>query len=107
MALLKNNFRRFSFFDYPNLTFEKADEKTFRNLYLSYRAMERGGNSACILNAANEIAVEAFLNDKIGFLNMSDLIDNCLEKITFVKSPTIEDYIETDQQTRLLANKLL
>ena len=104
---LKNNFKRFSFFDYPNLTFEKADEKTFRNLSLAYRAMEKGGNSACILNAANEIAVEAFLNDKIGFLNMSDLIDNCLEKITFVKSPTIEDYIETDQQTRLLANKLL
>jgi 1-deoxy-D-xylulose-5-phosphate reductoisomerase len=104
---LKNNFKRFSFFDYPNLTFEKADEKTFRNLSLAFRAMSKGGNSACILNAANEIAVEAFLNDKIGFLNMSDLIDNCLEKITFVKSPTVEDYIETDQQTRLLANKLL
>ena len=104
---LKNNFKRFSFFDYPNLTFEKADEKTFRNLSFAYRAMEKGGNSACILNAANEIAVKSFLNDKIGFLNMSDLIDNCLEKITFVKSPTIEDYIETDQQTRLLANKLL
>ena len=104
---LKNNFKRFSFFDYPNLTFEKADEKTFRNLSLAFRAMYKGGNSACVLNAANEIAVEAFLNDKIGFLNMSDLIDNCLEKITFVKSPSIEDYIETDQQTRLLANKLL
>ncbi len=104
---LKNNFKRFSFFDYPNLTFEKADEKTFRNLSLAFRAMSKGGNSACILNAANEIAVEAFLKDKIGFLNMSDLIENCLEKITFVKSPTIEDYIETDQQTRLLANKLL
>jgi 1-deoxy-D-xylulose-5-phosphate reductoisomerase len=104
---LKNNFKRFSFFDYPNLTFEKADEKTFRNLSLAFRAMSKGGNSACILNAANEIAVEAFLNDKIGFLNMSDLIDNCLEKITFVKNPTIEDYIETDRQTRLLANKLL
>ena len=103
----KNNFKRFSFFDYPNLTFEKADEKTFRNLSLAFRAMSKGGNSACILNAANEVAVEAFLNDKIGFLNMSDLIDNCLEKITFVKSPTIEDYIETDQQTRLLANKLI
>jgi 1-deoxy-D-xylulose-5-phosphate reductoisomerase len=104
---LKNNFKRFSFFDYPNLTFEKADEKTFRNLSLAFRAMSKGGNSACILNAANEVAVEAFLNDKIGFLNMSDLIDNCLEKITFVKNPTIEDYIETDRQTRLLANKLL
>ncbi|MBT3901853.1 MAG: hypothetical protein HOF20_03245 [Pelagibacteraceae bacterium] len=56
---------------------------------------------------ANEIAVEAFLNDKIGFLNMSDLIDNCLEKITFVKNPSLEDYIETDEQTRILAKKLL
>ena len=69
--------------------------------------MNKGGNSACVLNAANEIAVEAFLNDQIGFLNMSDLIHNCLEKITFVKSPTLENYIETDQQTRILAKKLL
>ena len=104
---LKNNFKRFNFLDYPSLTFEKPDIKTFRNLDLAYRAMDRGGNSACVLNAANEIAVEAFLNDKIGFLNMSDLIDNCLEKITFVKSPTLEDYVETDQQTRILAKKLL
>jgi 1-deoxy-D-xylulose-5-phosphate reductoisomerase len=104
---LKNNFKRFNFLDYPNLTFEEPDIKTFRNLELAYKAMNKGGNSACVLNAANEIAVEAFLNDKIGFLNMSDLIDNCLEKITFVKSPTLEDYIETDQQTRILAKKLL
>ena len=87
---LKNNFKRFDFLDYPSLTFEKPDIKTFRILDLAYRAMYRGGNSACVLNAANEIAVEAFLNDKIGFLNMSDLIDNCLEKITFVKSPTFK-----------------
>jgi len=104
---LSNRFERFSFFDYPNLTFEKPDLETFKNLALAYKAMEKGGNSPCVLNAANEIAVSAFLNDKIGFLNMADLIDNCLEKITFVKSPTIEDYIETDQQTRLLANKLI
>ena len=104
---LKNNFKRFSFLDYPNLTFEEPDIKTFRNLELAYKAMNKGGNSACVLNAANEIAVEAFLNDQIGFLNMSDLIDNCLEKITFVKSPTLEEYMETDQQTRILAKKLL
>ena len=104
---LKNTFTRFSFLDYPELTFEKADEKTFRNLALAYRAMKKGGNSPCVLNAANEIAVDAFLNDKIGFLNMSDLIDNCLEKITFVKNPTIDDYIETDRETRLLAKTIL
>ena len=104
---LKNDFKRFNFLDYPELTFEKADTNTFRSLSLAYRAMNKGGNSACVLNAANEIAVEAFLNDKIGFLNMSDLIDNCLEKITFVKNPSLEDYIETDEQTRILAKKLL
>ena len=104
---IKNDFKRFNFLDYPELTFEKPDIETFQNLAHAYKAMERGGNSSCILNAANEIAVEAFLKDKIGFLNMSDLIDNCLEKITFVKNPTLEDYIETDRQTRLLANKLI
>ena len=104
---IKNDFKRFNFLDYPELTFEKPDIETFQNLAHAYKAMERGGNSSCILNAANEIAVEAFLKDKIGFLNMSDLIDNCLEKITFVKNPTLEDYIETDRQTRFLANKLI
>ena len=104
---IKNDFKRFNFLDYQSLTFEKPDIETFQNLAHAYKAMERGGNSSCILNAANEIAVEAFLKDKIGFLNMSVLIDNCLEKITFVKNPTLEDYIETDRQTRLLANKLI
>ena len=104
---IKNDFKRFNFLDYPNLTFEKPDIETFQNLAHAYKAMERGGNSSCILNAANEIAVEAFLKDKIGFLNMSDLINNCLEKITFVKNPTLDDYIETDRQTRFLANKLI
>lgn len=104
---LKNNFKRFSFFDYPNLTFEKADTKTFRNLDLAYQALEKGGNMSCILNAANEIVVEAFLNDKIGFLSMSDIIENCMEKITFVKNPSLEDYINTDIETRILARELL
>ena len=104
---LKNTFKRFNFIDYPNLTFEKPDAKTFRNLQLAYDAMEKGGNMPCILNAANEIAVASFLQDKIGFLNMSDLIADCMEKITFVSNPTLEDYIATDEATRKLANELL
>ena len=62
---------------------------------------------SCILNAANEIVVEAFLNDKVGFLSMSDIIENCMEKITFVKNPTLEDYVKTDIETRILARELL
>ena len=104
---IKNSFSRFSFFDYPNLTFERPDLKTFKNLELSYNAMQKGGNMPCILNAANEIAVEAFLNDKIGFLNMSDLIANCMEKITFVANPSLEDYVATNEATRILAKKIL
>ena len=104
---LKNSFKRFSFIDYPNLTFEKPDLETFRSLQLSYSAMEKGGNMPCILNAANEIAVAAFLQDKISFLNMPDLIANCMEKITFAKNPSYEDFLETDKQTRILAKKLL
>ncbi|MBQ80975.1 MAG: 1-deoxy-D-xylulose-5-phosphate reductoisomerase [Crocinitomicaceae bacterium] len=104
---VKNNFKRFSFFDYPTLTFEKADTKTFRNLNLAYRSLEKGGNMPCVLNAANEVVVEAFLNDKIGFLSMSDVIENCMEKITFVKNPSLEDYIKTDIETRILARELL
>ena len=104
---LKNTFKRFSFMDYPNLTFEKPDLETFRNLQLAYNAMEKAGNMPCILNAANEIAVAAFLKDKIGFLNMSDLIADCMEKITFVSNPKLEDYVATNKETRILANELL
>ena len=104
---IKNRFERFSFFDYPELTFEKPDFKTFKNLNLAYLAMERGGNAPCILNAANEVAVEAFLKDKIAFLKMPDLIGSCLEKINFVANPSVEDYVETDLQTRILAKKII
>ena len=69
--------------------------------------MEKGGNMPCILNAANEIAVAGFLKDKIGFLNMSDLIADCMEKITFVSNPTLDDYVSTNTATRILANELL
>ena len=106
-ARIKNNFKRFSFFDYPSFSFEKPDEKVFRNLFLAKKAIHKGGNMPCVLNAANEIAVDAFLKEKIGFLNMSDLIENCMEKITFVKNPTLDDYLHCDSETRRLAKKLI
>ena len=104
---IKNNFERFNFMDYPHLTFENPDSETFRNLQLAFSAMEKGGNMPCVLNAANEVAVAAFLQDKIGFLNIPDLIANCMEKITFVSKPTLADYIATNEETRRLAKELL
>ena len=104
---LKSDFPRFDFFNYPQLTFEQADLKTFKNLSLAYSAMEKAGNMPCILNAANEIAVEGFLNDKIGFLQMSDLINDCMQKVHFIVKPTYYDYVETDMETRRLAKEAL
>lgn len=98
---------RFNFMDYPNLTFEQPDKETFLNLSLAYQALEKGGNLACILNAANEIAVEAFLNDKIKFLEIAEINAKCMEQISFIKSPTYEDYVATDSETRLFANSLI
>ena len=104
---LPNNFERFNFLDYPNLSFEQADVKTFRNLQLAYDAMHKGGNAACILNAANEIVVDAFLKEKVGFLQMSDLIEDTLQKCTFVAQPTLEDYIASDAEARrITTNKI-
>ena len=90
-----------------NLQFEKPDRKTFRNLDLAYEAMNKGGNMPCILNATNEIAVKAFLEDKIGFLEMSDLIEFCMGKISYVQKPTLQDYIETDKETRMVAEEII
>lgn len=98
---------RFNFMDYPELTFEQPDKETFLNLSLAYEALEKGGNLACILNAANEIAVEAFLNDKIKFLEIAEVNQKCMEQITFIKSPTYEDYVNTDSETRKFANSLI
>lgn len=100
---LKSDFPRFNFMDYPSLTFEQPDTKTFRNLQLAFDALERGGNASCIINAANEIAVEAFLQDQIGFLEISEIIESCLAKATFVPSPTYDDYVRTNEETRQLA----
>jgi 1-deoxy-D-xylulose-5-phosphate reductoisomerase len=100
---LKSSFPRMDFAQFPSLTFEKPDYETFRNLGFAFEALEVGGNMACIVNAANEIAVAAFLRDEIGFLEMSDLIENCMKKVSLVRTPTLEDYIETDKETRRLA----
>lgn len=100
---LKSNFPRMDFAQFPSLTFEKPDYETFRNLGFAFEALKTGGNMACIVNAANEIAVAAFLRDEIGFLEMSDLIEDCMKKVSFVRTPTLEDYIETDKETRRLA----
>lgn len=97
------DFPRFDFRDYATLTFEQPDMETFRNLGLAFEALDKGGNLPCILNAANEVAVDAFLNDQIGFLAMSDLLADCMEKGTFLANPSLEDYIETDQVTREMA----
>ena len=104
---LKSDFPRFNFMDYPTLTFEKPDLETFRNLAIAYEALEKGGNAACIVNAANEIAVDAFLHDKIGFLDISDVIVESLAKIAFVGNPSIGDYVETNEATRRFASEMI
>ncbi|GDX51186.1 1-deoxy-D-xylulose 5-phosphate reductoisomerase [Bacteroidota bacterium] len=104
---LKSDFPRFNFFQYPTLTFEQPDKKTFRSLSLAYEALDKGGNMPCILNAANEIAVAGFLSDKISFLNMTDIVETCMLKIPFIVSPSIEDYIQTDEETRRMAVDLI
>lgn len=104
---LKTNFKRFNFEDFSRLTFEKPDSKKFPNLFLAYESMKAGGNMPCILNAANEIAVEAFLGDKIGFLQMSAVIEQIMNKISYIRNPNLEDYIHTDEETRVLARSLI
>ncbi len=104
---LKSDFKRFDFSNCLSLTFEKADKETFRNLALATEAMQRSGNMPCIVNAANEIAVAAFLRDRLGFLEMSDVIEDCMNKISFIPQPSYEDYVETDSETRKRALELL
>jgi 1-deoxy-D-xylulose-5-phosphate reductoisomerase len=104
---LKSEFPRFNFMDYPSLTFEEVDTETFRNLALAFQAMKKGGNMPCILNAANEVAVENFLNDRIGFNEMPELIEACMDKAHFVEKPKYEDYISSDEEARILAEELI
>jgi len=101
----KSNFERFSFFDYPNLTFEKPDLDTFKNLKLAFEVIEQGGNAACVLNAANEITNKAFLDGKISFLDIGNINEKTIEKTTFITKPTLEDYIQTNTEARRIAQE--
>ncbi|WP_430405392.1 1-deoxy-D-xylulose-5-phosphate reductoisomerase [Fluviicola sp.] len=103
---LKTEFPRFNFLDYPQLTFEKADAGTFRNLQLAYDALEKGGTAACALNAANEISVQLFLEEKIGFLDIARINESVMLQAPFISSPGYEDYVGTDLLARELANNL-
>jgi 1-deoxy-D-xylulose-5-phosphate reductoisomerase len=104
---VQTNFPRLDFKQFNQLTFEEPDLETFKNLALAYRAMDNGGNMPCILNAANEIAVHAFLEDKIKFLQIAELNEACMQTVGFINEPTIDDYIKTDQLTRETATNLL
>ncbi len=103
---MNSAFKRFSFKDYPSLTFEQPDTHTFRNLALAFEAIKKSGNLPCALNAANEIAVERFLKDEISFLEIGEINASCLAKINYIASPSYEDFVETDSLTRQLAASL-
>lgn len=104
---LKNSFPRFDFMKYPELTFEKPDTTTFRNLAFAFEALRLGGNMPCVINAANEVAVAEFLNNRLGFLQMSEVIENCMTKMSFLNNPNLDDYLETDRETRVYARELV
>lgn len=103
----KTDFPRFNFMDYPNLTFEQADLKTFYNLQLAYDALHAGGTLACTLNAANEVAVDAFLTEKIQFVDIPRINAETMNKVSNILSPTLEDYIAMDEEARTIAKSLI
>ena len=103
----KTDFERFNFMDYPELTFEQPDKETFINLKLAYNAMEEGGTKACALNAANEIAVEAFLRERISFTDIFKINEETMLKLSSVNQPSLSDYIETDMEARRFATSLI
>lgn len=104
---IANNLPRFDFAKYQELTFEQPDRKTFKNLDLAYQAISKAGNMPCVLNAANEMAVEAFLDNRISFLQISEVIMYCLDKVSYVKDPQLVDYINTDSECRFVAAEYL
>jgi 1-deoxy-D-xylulose-5-phosphate reductoisomerase len=97
---IKNDFPRLDFKKLRTLTFEEPDYRTFRNLTLAVEALNKGGNLPCVMNAANEIAVYAFLRNRIGFLDMTDVIEHAMQKVPFITKPTLEDYYESDGEAR-------
>lgn len=104
---LANDFPKFSFKNNPTLTFEQPDTKTFRNLAIAIEAMHKGGNAACVMNAANEEVVHAFLKNRIGFLQMTEVIEEIMVKMPFIEKPTLHDYYESDQAAREYANSMI
>jgi 1-deoxy-D-xylulose-5-phosphate reductoisomerase len=104
---LKSDFPRFDFANYPALNFEKPDTETFRNLALAFEALNKGGNMPCVLNAANEVAVAEFLRDRVSFLEMSAIVEQCLHKMAYIQNPSYEDYVQTDQETRIKAFEII
>ncbi len=102
-----NDYKRLDFKDFSKLSFEAPDSKTFRNLQLAIDAMKKGGNAPCVLNAANEVVVHAFLQNKVGFLEMSEMIEKTMESVAFIAHPTIEDYVETDREARTQVTEFL
>ncbi len=103
---VKNNFPRFDFSDYASLTFEKPDLPSFPNLQLAYDALAKGGNMPCVLNAANEIAVDLFLKGKIRFTDMSDIVSSTMAKTAFLNTPSYEQYVESDKEARIVAKNI-
>lgn len=101
------DFPRFNFMDYPSLTFEQPDRKLFKNLDLAFKAMEMGGTAACALNAANEIAVDAFLKEKIHFLDIADINEKVMLSVEVIQKPTLEDYVKIDRLARMKADELV
>jgi len=104
---IKSDFPRLSFADYLNLSFEPPDTKKFRNLAISYEVLRKGGNLPCIMNAANEAAVNAFLSGRIGFIEMSGIIEKVLDKSKYIGNPSLEDYQNSDKEARMLATQLI
>lgn len=104
---LESSFPRFDFTNFPSFTFENPDTETFQCLALAYRALEKGGNLPCIINAANEVAVDAFLHERIGFTGIPQLIEKSMEQIAFVENPTLQDYVDTDRETRAFTSELV
>jgi 1-deoxy-D-xylulose-5-phosphate reductoisomerase len=104
---ITNDFKRFDFKDVSKLNFEQPDHKTFRNLALARDAMYKGGNAPCVLNAANEIVVHAFLQNRAGFLEMSEMIEKTLEQVAFIEHPSLEDYEASDKEARTIAAELV
>lgn len=104
---IHSSFERLDFAKCTSLTFEQPDTKRFRNLALAYEAMHQGGNMPCIVNAANEVVVAAFLREEIGFLEMSDVIERTMQRTAFIQTPTYEDYVATDAEARRIAAEMI